>query len=256
MRLVIKIGTSTLAHPSGHLNIKRVEHLCKVIADVKNAGNEIIMVSSGAIGMGVGKLGLKSRPKDMPTKQAAAAVGQCELMYIYDKLFSEYHHNVAQLLITNDNFKEAEYYDNFINTLNKLLELEVIPVINENDTIATEEIAVGDNDTLAAKVAAAVEANLLILLSDIDGLYTADPRKHKDATIIPEVNELTADIMKLAEGAGTSQGTGGMITKLNAARICMEKDCEMVITNGNNPDALYDVIDNKQVGTRFRKKQQ
>ena len=256
MRLVIKIGTSTLAHPSGHLNIKRVEHLCKVIADIKNAGNEIIMVSSGAIGMGVGKLGLKSRPKDMPTKQAAAAVGQCELMYIYDKLFSEYHHNVAQLLITNDNFKEAEYYGNFINTLNRLMELDVIPIINENDTIATEEIAVGDNDTLAAKVAAAVEANLLILLSDIDGLYTADPRKHKDATIIPEVNELTADIMKLAEGAGTSQGTGGMITKLNAARICMEKDCEMVITNGNNPDALYDVIDNKQVGTRFRKKQQ
>lgn len=254
MRIVIKIGTSTLAHPSGHLNIKRVEHLCKVIADIKNAGNEIIMVSSGAIGMGLGKLGLKSRPKDMPTKQAAAAVGQCELMYIYDKLFSEYHHNVAQLLITNDNFSEEDRYSNFINTLNRLMELDVIPIINENDTIATEEIAVGDNDTLAAKVASAVSANILILLSDIDGLYTADPHKHKDAVIIPEVNELNAEITRLATGSLTPQGTGGMITKLNAARICMEKDCEMVITNGNNPDALYDVIDGKQVGTRFRKK--
>ena len=253
MRIVIKIGTSTLAHPSGHLNIKRVEHLCKVIADIKNAGNEIIMVSSGAIGMGVGKLGLKSRPKDMPTKQAAAAVGQCELMYIYDKLFSEYHHNVAQLLITNDNFSEEDRYSNFINTLNRLMELDVIPIINENDTIATEEIAVGDNDTLAAKVASAVSANILILLSDIDGLYTADPHSHKDAVIIPEVNELNGEITRLATGSLTPQGTGGMITKLNAARICMEKDCEMVITNGNNPDALYDVIDGKQVGTRFRK---
>lgn len=254
MRLVIKIGTSTLAHPSGHLNIKRVEHLCKVIADIKNAGNEIIMVSSGAIGMGVGKLGLKSRPKDMPTKQAAAAVGQCELMYIYDKLFSEYHHNVAQLLITNDNFSEEDRYSNFINTLNRLMELDVIPVINENDTIATEEIAVGDNDTLAAKVASAVSANILILLSDIDGLYTADPHKHKDAVIIPEVNELNGEITRLATGSLTPQGTGGMITKLNAAMICMENNCEMVITNGNNPDALYDVIDGKQIGTRFRKK--
>ncbi|MGN1406300.1 MAG: glutamate 5-kinase [Erysipelotrichaceae bacterium] len=254
MRIVIKIGTSTLAHPSGHLNIKRVEQLCKVIADIKNAGNEIIMVSSGAIGMGVGKLGLKSRPKDMPTKQAAAAVGQCELMYIYDKLFSEYHHNVAQLLITNDNFSEEDRYSNFINTLNRLMELDVIPIINENDTIATEEIAVGDNDTLAAKVASAVSANILILLSDIDGLYTADPHKHKDALIIPEVNELNGEITRLATGSLTPQGTGGMITKLNAARICMEKNCEMVITNGNNPNALYDVIDGKQVGTRFRKK--
>ncbi|MDD5842987.1 MAG: glutamate 5-kinase, partial [Solobacterium sp.] len=215
MRLVIKIGTSTLAHPSGHLNIKRVEHLCKVIADIKNAGNEIIMVSSGAIGMGVGKLGLKSRTKDMPTKQAAAAVGQCELMYIYDKLFSEYHHNVAQLLITNDNFSEEDRYSNFINTLNRLMELDVIPIINENDTIATEEIAVGDNDTLAAKVASAVSANILILLSDIDGLYTADPHKHKDAVIIPEVNELNGEITRLATGSLTPQGTGGMITKLN-----------------------------------------
>lgn len=254
MRIVIKIGTSTLAHSTGHLNIKRVEELCKIIADIKNAGNEIIIVSSGAIGMGVGKLGLTQRPKDMPTKQAAAAVGQCELMYIYDKLFSEYHHTVAQLLITNDNFKESDRYDNFINTLNRLLDLSVLPIINENDTIATEEIAVGDNDTLAAKVSEAVRADLLILLSDIDGLYTKDPHLYEDAKIIPYVGQITEDIKALAGDSSTNQGTGGMITKINAAEICLSVNCQMVIINGNNPKLLYDVMDGKEVGTRFRRK--
>lgn len=253
MRIVIKIGTSTLAHSTGHLNIKRVEELCKIIADIKNAGNEIIIVSSGAIGMGVGKLGLAQRPKDMPTKQAAAAVGQCELMYIYDKLFSEYHHTVAQLLITNDNFKESDRYDNFINTLNRLLDLSVLPIINENDTIATEEIAVGDNDTLAAKVSEAVRADLLILLSDIDGLYTKDPHLYEDAKIIPYVYQITEDIKALAGDSSTNQGTGGMITKINAAEICLSVNCQMVIINGNNPKLLYDVMDGKEVGTRFRR---
>ena len=153
MRIVVKIGTSTLAHSSGHLNIRRVEQLCKVMSDIKNAGHEVILVSSGAIGMGVGKLGLLQRPQDIPTKQAAAAVGQCELMYIYDKLFSEYHHTVAQLLITNDNMVHETRHRNFTNTLNRLLELGALPIINENDTVATEEIVIGDNDTLAAKVA-------------------------------------------------------------------------------------------------------
>ena len=254
MRIVIKIGTSTLAHSTGHLNIKRVEELCKIIADIKNAGNEIILISSGAIGMGVGKLGLKQRPKDMPTKQAAAAVGQCELMYIYDKLFSEYHHTVAQLLITNDNFKESDRYDNFINTLNRLLDLSVLPVINENDTIATEEIVIGDNDTLAAKVSKAVKADLLILLSDIDGLYTKDPHLYKDATIIPYVEDINDEILALAGDSSSNQGTGGMITKLNAAKICFEANCEMVIVNGDKPNLLYDVVDNKEVGTRFRRR--
>ena len=254
MRVVIKIGTSTLAHSTGHLNIKRVEELCKIIADIKNAGNEIILVSSGAIGMGVGKLGLKQRPKDMPTKQAAAAVGQCELMYIYDKLFSEYHHTVAQLLITNDNFKESDRYDNFINTLNRLLDLAVLPIINENDTIATEEIVIGDNDTPAAKVAKAVKADLLILLSDIDGLYTKDPHLDKDAKIIPYVDELNDEILALAGDSSSNQGTGGMITKLNAAKICLEVNCEMAIINGDKPNLLYDVISGKEVGTRFRSK--
>lgn len=253
MRIVIKIGTSTLAHSTGHLNIKRVEELCKIIADIKNAGNEIIIVSSGAIGMGVGKLGLAQRPKDMPTKQAAAAVGQCELMYIYDKLFSEYHHTVAQLLITNDNFKESDRYDNFINTLNRLLDLSVLPIINENDTIATEEIAVGDNDTLAAKVSKAVRADLLILLSDIDGLYTKDPHLCEDAKIIPYVDQITEDIKALAGNSSTNQGTGGMITKINAAEICLSVNCQMVIINGNNPKLLYDIMDGKEVGTRFRR---
>lgn len=253
MRIVIKIGTSTLAHSTGHLNIKRVEELCKIIADIKNAGNEIIIVSSGAIGMGVGKLGLAQRPKDMPTKQAAAAVGQCELMYIYDKLFSEYHHTVAQLLITNDNFKESDRYDNFINTLNRLLDLSVLPIINENDTIATEEIAVGDNDTLAAKVSKAVRADLLILLSDIDGLYTKDPHLYEDAKIIPYVDQITEDIKALAGDSSTNQGTGGMITKINAAEICLSVNCQMVIINGNNPKLLYDIMDGKEVGTRFRR---
>ena len=184
MRIVIKIGTSTLAYATGQLNIRRVEALCKTMSDIRNAGHELILVSSGAIGMGVGKLGLRSRPQDIPTKQAAAAVGQCELMYIYDKLFSEYHHTVAQLLITADNLTNETRHANFTNTLTRLLELGVVPVINENDTVATEEIVIGDNDTLAARVAQSVGAQMLILLSDIDGLYTADPRIMLDCSSI------------------------------------------------------------------------
>ena len=187
MRIVIKIGTSTLTHASGHLNIRRVEALCKTISDIRNAGHEVILVSSGAIGMGVSKLGLKQRPADIPTKQAAAAVGQCELMYIYDKLFGEYHHTVSQLLITGDDTRSPERHQNFSNTLERLLELGALPIINENDTVATEELGIGDNDTLAAIVAKSVGAELLILLSDIDGLYTADPRRNPDAVLLHEV---------------------------------------------------------------------
>ena len=165
MRLVVKIGTSTLAHPTGHLNIRRVEALCRILSDIRNAGNEVILVSSGAIGMGVGKLGLQHRPGDIPTKQAAAAVGQCELMYIYDKLFSEYHHTVAQLLITGEDIASEKRHGNFRNTLNRLMELGALPIINENDTVATDEIVIGDNDTLAAIVAKSVGADLLVLLS-------------------------------------------------------------------------------------------
>ena len=251
MRIVIKIGTSTLAYPTGQLNIRRVEALCKTMSDIRNAGHELILVSSGAIGMGVGKLGLRSRPQDIPTKQAAAAVGQCELMYIYDKLFSEYHHTVAQLLITADNLTSEIRHTNFTNTLNRLLELGVVPIINENDTVATEEIVIGDNDTLAARVAQSVGAKLLILLSDIDGLYTADPHTDPNAKLIPLVRGLDEGVKKLAGVSSTSQGTGGMVTKLRAAELCFGCGCEMVIANGNNPASLYDIVDGKPVGTRF-----
>ena len=255
MRIVIKIGTSTLAHPTGHLNIRRVEQLCKVMSDIKNAGNEVILVSSGAIGMGVGKLGLLERPTDIPTKQAAAAVGQCELMYTYDKLFSEYHHTVAQLLITGADTRNAHRHQNFTNTLNRLLQLGALPIINENDTVATEEIVIGDNDTLAAIVAQSVHADLLILLSDIDGLYTADPHTHPDAVLLHKVTKIDDSVRELAGVSSTKQGTGGMVTKLRCGEICLSCGCSMVIANGNNPDNLYAILDGKQIGTTFTREE-
>lgn len=251
MRIVVKIGTSTLAYATGQLNIRRVEELCKTMSDIRNAGHELILVSSGAIGMGVGKLGLRTRPRDIPTKQAAAAVGQCELMYIYDKLFSEYHHTVAQLLITADNLSDETRHANFTNTLNRLLELGAVPVINENDTVATDEIVIGDNDTLAAMVAESVEADLLVLLSDIDGLYTADPHADPTAKLLPVVHRVDDGIRALAGVSSTDQGTGGMVTKLRAAEICLNCGCEMVIANGSEPTLLYDIVEGKPVGTRF-----
>ncbi len=251
MRIVIKVGTSTLTHSTGNLNIRHVEELCKVMSDLKNAGHEVILVSSGAIGMGVGKLGLSERPKDMPTKQAAAADGQCELMYVYDKQFSEYGHNIGQILLTGDDIENEERNKNFSNTLNRLLELRVLPIINENDTVSTAEIAVGDNDTLAAIVALEADADLLILLSDIEGLYTADPHKNPDAKLISEVREMTDEIRALGGGAGSSLGTGGMFTKLRAASMCMERGIDMVIIRGDRPVLLYDVVEGNSVGTRF-----
>ena len=251
MRIVVKVGTSTLAHHTGRMNIRRVEALCKVLSDVKNAGHEVILVSSGAIGMGVGKLSLPKRPEDIPTKQAAAAVGQCELMYTYDRLFSEYNHTVAQLLVTGSDVEDAQRRAHFHNTLYRLLELGALPVINENDTIATDEIVIGDNDTLSAIVAATVSADLLVLLSDIDGLYTADPRRDADARLIRVLEAITPEIEALAGGNGSSLGTGGMVTKLRAARIAMAAGIDMVIANGSKPELLYDIIENVPVGTRF-----
>jgi glutamate 5-kinase len=252
MRIVVKVGTSTLAHSTGNINIRHVEELCKVLSDLKNAGHEMILVSSGAIGMGVGKLSLKEKPQDMPTKQAAAAVGQCELMYTYDKLFSEYNHTVAQILLTGLDLEDSERYHNIQNTMNRLLELNVLPVINENDTVSTQEIAVGDNDTLGAIVAVSMKADMLILLSDIDGLYTNDPHKDENAQLISLVTEITPEIEALGGGKGSSLGTGGMATKLNAAKLCLSKGTEMVIANGANPSVLYDIVDGKKIGTRFR----
>jgi len=251
MRIIIKVGTSTLAHPTGHLNIRRVEHLCKVMSDIKNSGHELILVSSGAIGMGVGKLGLRQRPSDIPTKQAAAAVGQCELMYTYDKLFGEYNHTVAQLLITGDDVKCEDRHQNFSNTLNRLLELGALPIINENDTVSTREIVIGDNDTLAAIVAESVKADKLILLSDIDGLYTADPHKDPTAKLIHRVSKIDEDLIALAGGSNGNQGTGGMVTKLQAAQICVSCGCEMVIANGNDPMNIYAILDGEEIGTTF-----
>ena len=245
MRIVVKVGKSTLAHATGRLNIHRMERLCKVLSDLKNAGHEIILVSSGAIGMGVGKLSLSARPKDMPTKQAAAAVGQCELMYFYDKLFSEYNHIVAQLLITAPDLAEGgSRKAHFHNTLARLLELGALPVINENDTVSTDEIVIGDNDTLSAIVSATVSA-------DLDGLYDRDPRRDPDAKLIETVPVIDARILSLAGDKGSELATGGMVTKLHAAQIATASGCEMVIANGEKTEVLYDIVGGKRVGTRF-----
>ena len=255
MRAVIKVGTSTLAHATGRLNIRHVEELVKVLSDLKNAGHEMILVSSGAIGMGVGKLNLPGKPSDMPTKQAAAAVGQCELMYTYDKLFSQYNHTVAQILLTGEDVDHDDRRQNFENTMARLLELGALPVINENDAVSTDEIGVvstiGENDTLSAIVAQLVEADLLVLLSDIEGLYTADPRKDPAAKLIPTVEAVTPEIEALAGGKGSALGSGGMATKLKAAKLVNALGCDMVIANGEHPERLYDIVEGRAVGTRF-----
>ena len=244
MRIVVKVGTSTLAHPTGRLNIQRMEKLSIVLSDLKNMGHEIILVSSGAIAMGFGKLNLSERPKDVPTKQASAAVGQCELMYIYDKLFAEYNHTVAQLLITAPDIEAGGVRkQNFHNTLARLLELGALPVIHENDTISTEEFGIGDNDTLSAIVAVTIQADLLILLSDIDGLFDGDPRKNPDAKRIDSVDKIDEHIFSL--------GGGSWSTTLRAAQMAPAAGCELVIANGQSPEVLYDVAAGKRVGTRF-----
>ena len=251
MRIVVKVGTSTLAYSTGNLNIRHMESLCKVLSDIKNAGYEVILVSSGAVGMGMGKLSLRKRPDELSLKQAAAAVGQCELMYTYDKLFSENNHTVAQILLTAQDINDSERRQNFISTMLRLLELGALPIINENDTVATSELVIGDNDTLAAIVAQSIDADLLILLSDIDGLFTADPHKEQNATLISRVEKITPEIEALAGGVGSEVGTGGMVTKLKAAQISVQNGCDMIIANGKDPYVLYDIIDGKNVGTRF-----
>lgn len=250
MKIVVKVGTSTLAHPTGQLNIRKVEEFCRVLSDLKNAGHQLILVSSGAIGMGVGKLSLHDRPHDIPTKQAAASVGQCELMYTYNKEFGEYNHTVAQILLTILDLQDAQHLQNFRTTIERLLQLGVLPIINENDSVATEEIEI-DNDTMGALVAKAVGAELLILLSDIDGLFTADPHKDESAELIREVHAITPEVIALAGGKGSSLGTGGMATKLKAASIATEAGIDMIIANGAHPEQLYDIMDGKSIGTRF-----
>lgn len=250
-RIVVKVGTSTLTHSTGMLNIRRVEALVKVLADLKNAGKELVLVTSGAIGVGAGKLGMRRRPSDMPTKQACAALGQCELMYLYDKYFSGYNHQVAQVLLTRDIIDSPARKENVCNTLQRLLELSVIPVVNENDTVSVEEIEIGDNDTLSAIVATLVKADLLLLLSDIDGLFEQNPREHPDAKLIPLVRELNEEIFALGAGKGSEFGTGGMATKLHAASVCMDSGIPMVILNGKDPEQLYGLLEGRQLGTLF-----
>ena len=250
MRLVVKVGTSTLAHPGGRLNIRHTEALVKVWSDIKNAGHELIVVSSAATGLGAGKLQI-DRPQDIPTKQAAAAVGQCELMYTYDRLFSQYNHTVAQMLLTWEDFDHEVRLYNLRNTLKRLLQLGAIPIINENDTVACEEYSLGDNDTLAALVAQCCGADLVVLLSDIDGLYTADPHSDPHARLIPVVEEITPEIEMLAGGAGSALGTGGMLTKVVAAKRATSAGVDLIIANGAHAEVLYDILEGKPVGTRF-----
>ncbi len=253
-RIVIKIGTSTLTHKSGNINIRRVEKLVKVISDLKNSGKEIILVSSGAIGVGCGKLGLAKRPEDMPSKQALAAIGQCELMYLYDEMFSKYNHIVAQILLTGDIISEEDRIYNAKNTFEKLLGYNVIPIVNENDTISTEEIEFGDNDTLSAIVGNLVGADLLILLTDIDGLYDKNPNEYNNAKKIDVVSKIDDYIISIASGKGSEFGTGGMLTKVKAGKIAMEGKMSMVIMSSDYPEDLYALFEGENKGTLFKGK--
>lgn len=253
-KIVIKVGTSTLTHEGGKLNLRRLEGLCKTISDLQNSGKKIILVSSGAIGVGVGKLGLKERPDDTAKKQALAAVGQCELMFMYDKFFSEYNRTVAQVLLTADVTGDPSGRKNVENTFCELLDMDIIPIVNENDTVAVDELEgknFGDNDTLSAIVANLTKADALVILTDIDGMYSADPRKNRDAVRIPVIEHITPEIEALAGGVGSSRGTGGMATKVKAAKIATEKGIACCVINGNNPDILYDLFDGKDIGTKF-----
>ena len=252
-RIVIKLGTSTLTHKTGKLNIRRMTNLTRVLADLQNAGHEIILVSSGAVGLGTGKLNLKQRPKDTPGKQAAAAVGQCELMHIYDEMFSKYSITVAQILLTKTIISTPDRKDNVRNAIDALTELGVIPIVNENDTVAIDELEleIGENDSLSAIVAAISGAEALIILSDIDGLYSEDPHQNQDAKIISVVNEIDEHIEEIAGGAGSPFGSGGMATKINAARIATSAGVDMIIMNGRNPEDLYRLFDGEEIGTYF-----
>ncbi len=256
-RIVIKVGTSTLTHESGALNLQRIEHMARVLADLHGMGHEVILVSSGAIAVGVAELQMGKRPTELRYKQAAAAVGQCNIMHIYDKLFSEYTCSVAQILLTGDDVDDSVRAEHLSNTFSALLEMGVIPIVNENDSVSSAEIEtghnkiLGDNDTLSAIVAKLCRADLLVLLSDIDGLFDADPHTDPNAKLIPVVTELTEDILRLAGGSGTWRGTGGMATKLNAAGIAMSSGVEMVITNGTRMEDIYGIVAGQPIGTRF-----
>lgn len=250
-RIVIKVGTSTLTYETGKINIRRMVKLCSVLADLHNSGKEVVLVTSGAIGVGVGKLGLKERPKDIPGRQAAATVGQCELMFMYDKFFGENGVKTGQLLITKSDIENDQRRENLENTFEKLFEYGAVPIVNENDSVATEEIVYGDNDSLSAIVAALIHADALIILSDIDGLFDENPMENPEARLIPVVRQIDDDIIALCGGAGSDRGTGGMVTKIHAAEIAGKAGIPTVIMNGTAPQDIYKLIDGHSVGTIF-----
>lgn len=252
-RIIIKVGTSTLTHKTGRVNIRAIENLVKAIADIKNSGKEVILVTSGAIGLGMAKLGLNERPKDTPSKQACAAIGQTELMNLYERFFGEYNIPVAQVLLTKYIIAD-ERRDHVENAFEKILTYGAIPIVNENDVVAIDELEleVGENDSLAAIVATLVKADLMIILSDIDGLYDSDPRTNPNAKLIRRVTNITEEIESGAKGAGSKFGTGGMATKVKAAKICLSGGTAMIITNGSDTANLYDIFDDKEVGTLFQ----
>lgn len=251
-RIVIKVGTSTLTYENGKINIRQMEHLVRVISDLVNKGNEVVLVSSGAVGAGVGKLGLEHRPEEIQKKQALAAIGQASLVSMYDRFFSEYGYNAAQVLLTKYVFDAEQKYNNTKNAFMTMLEYGVIPIVNENDVVSTDELEFGDNDTLSAYVAVLVDADLLVIMSDIDGLYDSDPSNNPNAKIIPIVTQLDDSILSAAGGAGTRRGTGGMKTKLHAAEIVLKNGIDMIITNGKRIENLYDIADEKAIGTLFK----
>ena len=250
-RVVIKIGTSTLTYSNGQLNLQRIERLVREMADLHNRGLEVLLVSSGAIGVGAIRMGYKKIPRTMPEKQALAAIGQGALVQLYEKLFSEYNKTVAQVLLTRGDLDERLRYLNATNALLAILDLGVIPIINENDTVVVEEIKFGDNDTLSALVASIVDADLLIILSDVDGLYDSDPRVNRDACLQTEVDEITPVMEENSINRGSSFSSGGMLTKLKAARICMAAGIPMVIANSNSENAIRQIMDGKEIGTLF-----
>lgn len=249
--VVVKVGSSTITHRTGKLNLERMEKLVRQLADLHHEGRRVLLVTSGAVGAGMGKLGLTRRPRTMPEKQACAAVGQGILMHMYEKLFAEYGIVVAQVLLTRDDFSSRPRFLNARHALHTLLQMGVIPIVNENDTVATEEIRLGDNDTLSAMVAALVEADLLLLLSDIEGLYTANPRQDKTAQLIEFVREITPELERSAGGAGSHLGTGGMVTKLQAARIATSSGVAMVIANGSRENVIRAIMRGEKIGTFF-----
>lgn len=251
-RIVVKVGTSTLTYDTGKINLRRLSKLAQVLSDLKNSGKEVVLVTSGAIGVGVGKLGLKERPQDTPGRQAAATVGQCELMFLYDKFFSEYGNIIGQLLVTRSDFENEERHTNLHNSFMKLFEYSAIPIVNENDSVAVEEIVFGDNDSLSAHIAKIVDADLLIILTDIDGLFSANPRDDENAVLIHSIDKIDDSILALAGGSGTNRGTGGMITKLHAAQIATEAGINTVVMNGSDPEELYKLLDGRQIGTLFK----